>query len=85
MDQQHAAIDEDRKMYIQAAIVRIMKARKVLKHNLLIQEVFGLFTPILNYMLKVHDISNNQFCSFCTFFLAFLCMSFIIKCLFLGN
>ncbi|XP_041365909.1 cullin-2-like [Gigantopelta aegis] len=37
----HSAVDEDRKMYLQAAVVRIMKARKVLKHNLLIQEVIS--------------------------------------------
>lgn len=45
MEQTRSAVDEDRKMYLQAAIVRIMKARKVLRHNALIQEVsrgFGL-------------------------------------------
>ena len=34
------AVDDDMKMYLQAAIVRVMKSRKQLKHNQLIQEVF---------------------------------------------
>lgn len=35
------SVDEDRKMYLQATIVRIMKSRKVLKHNALIQEILS--------------------------------------------
>ncbi|XP_039265598.2 cullin-2-like [Styela clava] len=52
----HSAIAEDRKLYLQAAIVRIMKARKTLRHNELMQEVISLsrarFSPSVSVIKK---------------------------------
>ncbi|CAL1537603.1 unnamed protein product [Lymnaea stagnalis] len=52
----HSAVDEDRKLYLQAAIVRIMKARKAIKHNNLIQEVISQarsrFNPSISMIKK---------------------------------
>jgi len=62
----HSAVEEDRKMYLQAAIVRIMKARKILKHNLLIQEVISQskarFAPSISMIKKcIESLIDKQY------------------------
>ncbi|XP_028290220.1 cullin-2-like isoform X2 [Gouania willdenowi] len=60
MEQTRCAVDDDRKMYLQAAVVRIMKARKVLQHNPLIQEVINQskarFNPSVSMIKKCIEV-----------------------------
>lgn len=56
----HESINEDRKIFLQAAIVRIMKTRKTCKHNDLISEVVEQskirFQPSISLIKKCIDL-----------------------------
>ncbi|KAI8353356.1 Cullin [Blakeslea trispora] len=60
------SVDEDRRMYLQAAIVRIMKSRQVLPHVQLIQEIFdqanSRFSPSVVMIKKcIEQLLEKQF------------------------
>jgi len=66
VEQTHTQVDEDRKLYLQAAIVRIMKSRKVLKHNALIQEILlqskVCFAPSIPMIKKcIESLIDKQY------------------------
>ena len=56
IQQARSSINEDRSMFLQAAIIRIMKSRKTMKHNDLVQEVTrqsaGKFQPNISNIKK---------------------------------
>ena len=56
IQQSRSSINEDRSMFLQAAIIRIMKSRKTMKHNDLVQEVIrqsaGKFQPNISNIKK---------------------------------
>ncbi|XP_069703724.1 cullin-2 isoform X1 [Periplaneta americana] len=66
VEQTLSAVDEDRKLYLQAAIVRIMKSRKVLRHNALIHEVLSQskvsFAPSISMIKKcIEALIDKQY------------------------